>query len=128
MRARFAALLVPLLLTGCGTSDTPGPPAGGDSSQENDGAGKDVSVKDCRRGDRGLVTATLDVKNSTGETQSYLVMVDAKGPDGSRVAELIGSTDPIPPGKSVKVDATGAASRDGTPDKLKCTVVTATRF
>lgn len=128
MRVRFAAFLLPLLLTGCGTSDTPAPPAGGDSSQENDGAGKDVSVKDCRRGEFGFVTATLDVKNSTGETKSYLVMVDAKGPDGSRVAELIGSTNPIPAGKSEKVDATGAASREGTPDKLTCTVVTATRF
>lgn len=121
-------MLLPLLLTGCGTSDTPGPPAGGDSSQEDDGAGKDVSVTACKRGDRGFVTATVAVENTTGETKSYLVMVDAKGPDGSRVAELIGVTDPIPPGKSVKVDATGAASPDGTPDKLKCTVVTATRF
>lgn len=127
MRVRLAAFLLPLLLAGCGTSDAPGD-GGVSVSPEDEGAGEDVSVTACRRDDLGFVTATLDVKNSTAEAKSYLVMVDAEGRDGNRVAELIGVTDPISPGQTAKVDATGAAARDEAPGKLTCTVVKVARF
>lgn len=131
MRLRVAALVLPLVLTACGGGDPAGSDPGVVDVGELGGAGADASgdveVKDCRRGERGLVTAALTITNSAPESKSYLVTVSADGPDGERVADMIGLTDAVSPGQSVMVDATGAAAGGDVPEDLTCTVVKVTR-
>lgn len=131
MRLIVTALVLPLLLTGCGGAGSDGPdPAvsddGGISGAGEDASG-DVKVSGCLRGDRGLVTATVAITNSAKESKSYLVTVGADDSDGNRVADVIGVTDAVAPGQTVMVDATGAASRDDVPEKLTCKVLKVTR-
>jgi hypothetical protein len=131
MRLRLAALALPLVLAACGGSDSAGsdPPVVdvGDLGGAGEDASGDVKVTDCRRDERGLVTAALTITNSAPESKSYLVTVSADGPDDQRVADIIGLTGAVSPGQSVMVDATGAASGDDVPEDLTCTVVKVTR-
>lgn len=131
MRLIVTALVLPLLLTGCGGEGSDGPDSavpdlGGISGAGEDASG-DVKVSGCQRGDQGLVNAAVVITNSAKESKTYLVLVGADDPDGNRVADVVGVTDAVAPGQTVTVDATGAASRDDVPEKLTCKVLKVTR-
>jgi hypothetical protein len=130
MRLLPAALII-AALAGCNveTTDEPGSSVtegGSEQEQSGGGAGADVTVNSCERGEFGQITARLSITNSTDSAKSYIVTVSADGPDGTRVAELNAASNAVQPGQTANVEALGSATEP--PEGLTCTVVSVDRF
>jgi hypothetical protein len=98
-------------------------------------ASADVTVRDCAVMDRGyglvMAEGTIEIKNSTGEPQSYMVTVSVNDESGARVGEINAIANSLAPGQSVILsgtDVTGTATEQAKPGPAACQVADVNRF
>jgi hypothetical protein len=98
-------------------------------------ASADVTVRDCAVVDRGyglvMAEGTIEIKNSTGEPQSYMVTVSVNDESGARVGEINAIANSLAPGQSVILsgtDATGTATEQARPGPAARQVADVNRF
>ena len=98
-------------------------------------ASADVTVRDCAVVDRGyglvMAEGTIEITNSTGEPQSYMVTVSVNDERGARVGEINAVANSLAPGQSVVLsgtDAPGTATDQARPGPAACQVADVTRF
>ncbi|MET7648955.1 hypothetical protein ABZS83_36105 [Streptomyces sp. NPDC005426] len=72
-------------------------------------AGGDVKAGAPATGDDGHVTSKITVKNGTGSTQSYAVLVNFEDPSGNLLDAVVVTVDDVASGKSE--DATARSNR-----------------
>jgi hypothetical protein len=98
-------------------------------------ASADVTVRDCAVVDRGyglvMAEGTIEIRNSTGEPQSYMVTVSVNDESGARVGEINAIANSLAPEQSVVLsgtDATGTATEQARPGPAACQVADVNRF
>lgn len=98
-------------------------------------ASADVTVRDCAVVDRGyglvMAEGTIEITNSTGEPQSYMVTVSVNDESGARVGEINAIANSLAPGQSVVLsgtDATGTATEQARSGPAACQVADVNRF
>lgn len=94
----------------------------------------DVAVSDCSvTNEYGFASTrgTVTIKNTTGQTQSYMATISVNDASGARVGEINAVSNSLGAGQSVTLsgtNATGTAADNAKPGPATCAVANVTRF
>lgn len=101
----------------------------GVDSVQASGANKaenDVAIDTCAADDFGLVTADVTITNKSSKRSNYLIEMTIVDAGGTKIGDLIASSNNVDPGQVAKEQAVGSGPEDEA--GFTCKLVSVTRY